>query len=116
MLSILLPVIKPELKSQFLNKWSTWFVTESTVEDEKYPGKLKGKTLLRTFRVKIIRFLRPSFLSPENFRIWYTPYLFSVEWGTRHGTFAALGNKMYQGYDTESDTFKDSLILKSLFN
>ena len=43
MLSILLPVIKPELKTEFLLIWEKWFVTENTVEDEKCPGKLKSK-------------------------------------------------------------------------
>ena len=47
MLSVLLPIIKPELESQFLNIWTTWFVTESTVEDEKFPGKLKVKTPMK---------------------------------------------------------------------
>ena len=42
MLSILLPVIKPGLESEFLNIWQKWFVTEDTVEDEKFPGKLKS--------------------------------------------------------------------------
>ena len=45
MLSVLLPVVKPELKSEFLSIWETWFVTEDTVEDEKFPGKLKSELL-----------------------------------------------------------------------
>ena len=43
MLSVLLPIIKPDLKEEFLSIWEKWFVTEDTVEDEKHPGKLKSK-------------------------------------------------------------------------
>ena len=43
MLSVLLPIIKPDLKEEFLSIWEQWFVTEDTVEDEKHPGKLKSK-------------------------------------------------------------------------
>ena len=47
MLSVLLPVIKPNLKNEFLSIWDKWFVTEDTVEDEKYPGKLKSKIYIK---------------------------------------------------------------------
>ena len=43
MLSVLLPVVKPDLKQDFLEIWQNWFVTEDSVEDEKCPGKLKSK-------------------------------------------------------------------------
>ena len=49
MLSVLLPVVKPELKTEFLKVWKKWFVTEDTVEDEKCPGKLKSETLSTIF-------------------------------------------------------------------
>ena len=49
MLSILLPVIKSGLVEEFLSIWTTWFVTEDTVEDEKFPGKLKSKTCKKKF-------------------------------------------------------------------
>ena len=42
MLSVLLPVVKPDRVNEFLQIWSTWFVTEDSVEDEKFPGKLKS--------------------------------------------------------------------------
>ena len=45
MLSVLLPVVKPEKRENFLTIWEKWFVTEDTVEDEKFPGKLKSKDI-----------------------------------------------------------------------
>ena len=42
MLSVLLPVIKPNLRNEFFKIWDKWFVLENTVEDEKFPGKLKS--------------------------------------------------------------------------
>ena len=42
MLSIFLPVIKPNLRNEFFKIWDKWFVLENTVEDEKFPGKLKS--------------------------------------------------------------------------
>ena len=33
---------------------------------------------------------------------------FSAEWETRDGTFVALGNKMYQGFDPKSGSTKKS--------
>ena len=45
MASVLLPVIKPELVDEFLMIWDLWFVLENSVEDEKFPGKLKSKFL-----------------------------------------------------------------------
>ena len=48
LLSIMLPVIKPELKNDFFPEFERWFVTQNNVTDEKCPGKLKGIfTLLR---------------------------------------------------------------------
>ena len=43
LLSVLLPIIKPELKTEFFPAFEKWFVTQNTVEDEKFPGKLKSK-------------------------------------------------------------------------
>ena len=45
MASVLLPVIKPELVDKFIMVWDLWFVLEDTVEDEKFPGKLKSKCI-----------------------------------------------------------------------
>ena len=42
MLSVLLPVIKPNLRNEFFKIWDKWFVLKNTVEDEKFPGKLKS--------------------------------------------------------------------------
>ena len=53
MLSVLLPVVKPELQTEFLKVWKTWFVTENTVEDEKCPGKLKSEILNSLFYLSI---------------------------------------------------------------
>ena len=43
MASVLIPIIKPELLDEFIMIWDLWFVLEDTVEDEKFPGKLKSK-------------------------------------------------------------------------
>ena len=49
MLSIFLPVIKSGMEKEFLSIWKRWFVTEDTVDDEKFPGKLKS----RIFELKV---------------------------------------------------------------
>ena len=51
MLSVLLPVIKSNLKTEFLTIWDQWFVTKDTVEDEKFPGKLKSKSFCPSFKI-----------------------------------------------------------------
>ena len=43
MSATLFPLVKPELKEEFLQIWTKWFVTEDTIEDEKFPGKMKSK-------------------------------------------------------------------------
>ena len=43
LLSVLLPVVKPELTEEFYPAFEKWFVTKDEVEDEKCPGKLKSK-------------------------------------------------------------------------
>ena len=45
MASVLLPVIKQELVDEFIMIWDLWFVLEDTVQDEKFPGKLKSKSV-----------------------------------------------------------------------
>ena len=40
------PIVRPEMRDSWEANWKKWFVTEDTVEDEKYPGKLKCKFLL----------------------------------------------------------------------
>lgn len=37
-----IPILRPELKTEFLSIWQDWFVLEDTIRDEKTPGKLKG--------------------------------------------------------------------------
>ena len=41
------PIVRPEMREQWENNWKRFFVTEDTVEDEKFPGKLKCKYKLR---------------------------------------------------------------------
>ena len=41
------PIVRPEMKENWEANWKKWFVTEDTVEDEKYPGKLKCKFFAR---------------------------------------------------------------------
>ena len=82
----MLPVVKSEKRDDFLQIWEKWFVTENSVEDEKFPGKLKSMIIcLIGFNI-----------------------IFTAEWETRGGTFVALGNKMYQGFDPTSGTIKKS--------
>ena len=40
------PIVKPELLDEFKSVWTKWFVTEDTIEDEKFPGKMKSKVLI----------------------------------------------------------------------
>ena len=35
------PIVKPEMRESWENNWKKWFVTLATVEDERFPGKLK---------------------------------------------------------------------------
>ena len=35
------PIVKPEMRESWERNWKKWFVTEATVEDERFPGKLK---------------------------------------------------------------------------
>ena len=35
------PIVKPEMRESWEAKWKSWFVTLATVEDERFPGKLK---------------------------------------------------------------------------
>ena len=81
-------IVKPELKEDFFSNWTKWFVTEETAEDEKHPGKLKSI---------FIKYINSSLV-----------IFILAEWETGHGTFIALGNKMYQCYCNEKDEFKKS--------
>ena len=37
------PIVKPEMRESWESSWKKWFVTLATVEDERFPGKLKRK-------------------------------------------------------------------------
>ena len=41
------PLVRPEMRASWEEKWKDWFVTTSTVEDRRFPGKLKGNIKLR---------------------------------------------------------------------
>ena len=36
-----LPIVKPEMKEDFLRKWRNWLVLSDEIEEKKLPGKLK---------------------------------------------------------------------------
>ena len=36
-----LPIVRPEKKSDFLEKWRDWLVLSNDIEEKKLPGKLK---------------------------------------------------------------------------
>lgn len=35
------PIIRPEMRESWETQWKQWFVTTDTVEDQRWPGKLK---------------------------------------------------------------------------
>ena len=37
------PLVRPEKKDVWEENWRDWFVTTKNVEDQRKPGKLKGK-------------------------------------------------------------------------
>ena len=51
------PIVKPEMRESWEQNWKKWFVTEDTVEDEKFPGKLKRKfpKLYKYFLIPFIK-------------------------------------------------------------
>ena len=40
------PIVKPEMRQSWEENWKSWFVTTATVEDERFPGKLKRKLII----------------------------------------------------------------------
>lgn len=36
------PIVKPEMRESWERQWKAWFVTTDAVEDNRFPGKLKG--------------------------------------------------------------------------
>ena len=45
---------------------------------------------------------------PETFKGVFLIHFFKAEWESRTGTFVALGNKMYQGFDNATESTKKS--------
>lgn len=41
MQSIFLPMVKPDKLSSWKSQWKAWFVLDDSVEELRYPGKLK---------------------------------------------------------------------------
>ena len=41
---ILDPLVRPERRDVWEQTWRDWFVTTTDVQDQRKPGKLKGKT------------------------------------------------------------------------
>lgn len=35
---IFLPIVKENLKSEFMDEWGKWLVLSNTIEEEKFPG------------------------------------------------------------------------------
>ena len=75
------PIVRPEMRDNWEANWKKWFVTEDTVEDEKYPGKLKCKYMLG-IKTKI---------KLNN----------SGEFAFERGMFVALCPKTYCAYDAD---------------
>ena len=36
------PIVRPDMKESWENQWKDWFCTTTEVEDQRWPGKLKG--------------------------------------------------------------------------
>ena len=81
------PIVKPEMRESWESSWKKWFVTLATVEDERFPGKLKRKfeTILY---------------------IPYIIYIFLGEFQFTKGRFIALGPKTYHSINLETDEVK----------
>ena len=43
------PLVKPDMRESWESSWKDWFVTTNTVQDQRKPGKLKSKFILRSF-------------------------------------------------------------------
>ena len=51
------PIVKPEMRQSWEENWKSWFVTTNTVEDERYPGKLKRKLIFVNFLYPVIHYI-----------------------------------------------------------
>ena len=74
------PIVKPDMRDSWEANWKKWFVTTDTVEDERFPGKLKRKQILTIPKFKNI----------------------SGEFQFLKGRFIALGPKTYYSINLES--------------
>ena len=80
------PIVKPEMKQSWEENWMKWFVTTDTVEDERFPGKLKRKFTFHLILLKSNQYLG--------------------EFQFTNGTFVALGPKSYFSLDEDSQDVK----------
>ena len=51
------PILKKNMKKSWEQNWKKWFVTTDTVEEERFPGKLKCK-FFSSFRFFVVSFFR----------------------------------------------------------
>ena len=99
--ALLFPIVKDGMLEQFKRVWAKYFVLEDTVDNEKEPGLMKGESFGFISKFCILS----KYFSDRNI-----PNLFwsLVEWKCNRGLFVALGPKMYQGLDYDSEEVKRS--------
>lgn len=39
-------IVRPEMRESWEQNWKSWFVTTNEVEDQRFPGKLKGQIIV----------------------------------------------------------------------
>ena len=78
------PIVKPDMRESWEANWKKWFVTTATVEDERFPGKLKSKL------IKTIQKYKTN----------------SGEFQFLKGRFVALGPKTYFSINLETRDVK----------
>ena len=59
------PIVKPSMRDSWEKNWSTWFCTTTEVEDQRWPGKLKG--LIVEIFLFVTLFFRGVFISARSF-------------------------------------------------
>ena len=61
------PIVKPDMRESWEANWKKWFVTTATVEDERFPGKLKRKRIITIQKFKTnsgeFQFLKGRFVA-----------------------------------------------------
>ena len=45
------PIVRPEMKQSWESQWKDWFCTTTEVEDQRWPGKLKGTLTLTKLKL-----------------------------------------------------------------